>query len=132
MSERKYAAELDDTDSVVRVIVGDAEWATEMLGGRWVDSEQKLGISWRSRQRGFVPWEIPLDPSDSLATLLAVKGILPVEEAANAVGLLPVDLVHEAEAWAVASGSSGPEKPVGRLRAWWRRRTQKTTPEGEL
>lgn len=43
---RTYAAELDDTDTVVRVIVGTAEWATDMLGGRWVDSPVKVGAGW--------------------------------------------------------------------------------------
>jgi hypothetical protein len=39
----------------------------------------------------------------SLATLLVVLDVLPIEDAANAVGLTPDDLVAEAEAWAVAS-----------------------------
>jgi len=44
----------------------------------------------------------PLDKQGVLATLLAVSGVLSVEDAANAVGLSPEDLVAEAEAWAVA------------------------------
>lgn len=47
----------------------------------------------------------PLDKVGALATLLAVVGILTVEDAANAVQLTPEDLIAEAEAWAVASGS---------------------------
>jgi hypothetical protein len=45
----------------------------------------------------------PLDALGSLATLLAVESVLTVEDAANAVGLTPTDLVNEAEAWAAAS-----------------------------
>jgi hypothetical protein len=44
----------------------------------------------------------PLDKQGVLATLLAVSGVVPVEDAANAVGLTPDDLVAEAQAWAVA------------------------------
>jgi len=46
----------------------------------------------------------PLDPAGALATLLATKGVLTTEEAADAVGLQPEQLVAEAEAWAVATG----------------------------
>ena len=45
----------------------------------------------------------PLDPLGALATLLAVLGLATVDDAANAVGLTPQDLTHEAQAWAVAS-----------------------------
>lgn len=48
----------------------------------------------------------PLDSTGALATLLAVEGVLSVQDAANAVGLIPEDLIAEAEAWAVASGDS--------------------------
>lgn len=44
----------------------------------------------------------PLDPLGAAMTLLAVTGVLTVEDAANAVGLTPDDLIHEAEAWAAA------------------------------
>jgi hypothetical protein len=52
-------------------------------------------------------YEIPdlrpqLDPPGVAATLNAVLGVWPLEDAANAVGLRPEDLVHEAEAWAIA------------------------------
>jgi len=43
----------------------------------------------------------PLDATGALATLLAVESVLSVEDAANAVGLTPQDLVTEAEAWSV-------------------------------
>jgi len=42
----------------------------------------------------------PLDPTGALATLLAVLELSTVQDAANAVGLRPEDLVAEAEAWA--------------------------------
>jgi hypothetical protein len=45
----------------------------------------------------------PLDATGSLATLLAVESVLTVEDAANAVGLTPQDLINEAEAWSVGS-----------------------------
>ena len=45
----------------------------------------------------------PLDPTGALATLLAVTEVLNVQDAANAVGLTPDDLVAEAEAWAAAA-----------------------------
>jgi len=41
----------------------------------------------------------PLDATGALATLLAVEQVLTVEDAANAVGLTPQDLVNEALAW---------------------------------
>ncbi len=48
------------------------------------------------------PPQTPLDPTGALATLLAVTETLTVEDAANAVGLTPANLVAEAEAWAIA------------------------------
>jgi hypothetical protein len=45
----------------------------------------------------------PLDSSGALATLLAVTGTLTVEDAANAVGLTPADLVAEAQAWSIGA-----------------------------
>jgi hypothetical protein len=47
----------------------------------------------------------PLDPTGALATLLAVTETLTVEDAANAVGLTPADLIAEAEAWAAAEAN---------------------------
>lgn len=41
-----YAAELNDDNIVVRVIVGTAQWAADNLGGRWVDSAEKVGAGW--------------------------------------------------------------------------------------
>lgn len=48
------------------------------------------------------PPAAPLDPTGALVALLAVTELLTVEDAANAVGLTPADLVNEAEAWAAA------------------------------
>ena len=45
----------------------------------------------------------PLDPLGVLATLLAVTGAVTVQDAANAVGLTPQNLIQEAQAWAAAS-----------------------------
>jgi hypothetical protein len=34
----KVAAKLDENNIVLELIVGEAEWATQMLGGRWVQA----------------------------------------------------------------------------------------------
>ena len=46
----------------------------------------------------------PLPAVGALAALHVVVGHLSLEDAANAVGVAPADLVREAEAWAVAQG----------------------------
>jgi hypothetical protein len=43
----------------------------------------------------------PLNTEGVIATLNAVLGLWTVEDAANAVGLTPADLVAEAQAWSV-------------------------------
>ena len=48
------------------------------------------------------PTQLPLDPTAVIATLNAVLGLWPIEDAANAVGLTPEHLIAEAEAWAAA------------------------------
>lgn len=48
------------------------------------------------------PVQQPLDPAGALATLLVVEGVLPLQDAANAVQQTPEALVLEAEAWAAA------------------------------
>jgi len=48
----------------------------------------------------------PLDINGVMATLNAVLGIWSVEDAANAVGLTPQDLVHEAQAWALGAANA--------------------------
>jgi hypothetical protein len=40
---RTYAAHIINGE-VTEVIVGTAEWATDNLGGEWVDSPVKVGI----------------------------------------------------------------------------------------
>jgi hypothetical protein len=50
----------------------------------------------------------PLNTEGVIATLNAVLGLWTVEDAANAVGLTPADLVAEAQAWSVG----GIELPV--------------------
>ena len=44
----------------------------------------------------------PLDTLGVIATLNAVLGVWPLDDAARAVGLTPQDLINEAQAWAVA------------------------------
>ena len=44
----------------------------------------------------------PLDAHGVTATLNAVLGVWPLDDAANAVGLTADDLVAEAQAWAMA------------------------------
>lgn len=46
----------------------------------------------------------PLDPLGALATLLVVEGVLPITDAANAVGATPQQLIDEAQGWAAAEG----------------------------
>ena len=48
------------------------------------------------------PPQAPLEPVGALATLLATLEIVPVQDAANAVGLTPEALEAEAQAWWVA------------------------------
>jgi hypothetical protein len=44
----------------------------------------------------------PLEGVQIVATLNAVLGIWSLQDAANAVGLSPAELIAEAQAWAVA------------------------------
>lgn len=61
------AAQLDANSMVVRVIVGDAEWATEHLGGTWVDATGDtshvfrypgIGYRWDGTIGDFLPWSV--------------------------------------------------------------------------
>lgn len=55
-----YAAEIVD-GIVTQVIVGDASWAIERLGGQWIDSDTLVGIGWTwTSADGFSP---PVEPS---------------------------------------------------------------------
>lgn len=49
-----------------------------------------------------------LDSAGALATLLVIEGVLPIEDAANAVRTVPENLVAEAEAWSVAANPLAP------------------------
>lgn len=61
--------------------------------------------SWNDKDREWITFTTPppLDRVGALAALLAVVGSLTVEDAANAVGLTPADLVAEANAWGAAA-----------------------------
>ena len=48
-----YAAEIVD-GMVTQVIVGDAAWAVERLGGTWVDSVELVGIGWTFQDGTFI------------------------------------------------------------------------------
>lgn len=76
------------------------------LDARWYQREEQGVIV---AERAMTDAEVrqygpqPLDSLGALATLLAVESVLTVQDAANAVGLTPQDLITEAEAWAVGS-----------------------------
>ena len=52
----------------------------------------------------YVPPFEPLDATGALATLLVVEGVLPLQDAANALHEEPAHLEHEALSWQVAGG----------------------------
>lgn len=51
---------------VEQVIVGDAIWATESLGGDWVDSDMLVGIGWLWDGHHFVPPVESDEPSEEV------------------------------------------------------------------
>jgi hypothetical protein len=53
------AAELNDDNVVVRVIVGSAKWAVEHLGGVWVDTVDRVGPGWLFDGEQIVPPPAP-------------------------------------------------------------------------
>jgi hypothetical protein len=56
-----YAAQIEN-GVILQVIVGDALWATERLGGFWVDSDTLVGIGWTWDEiNGFQP---PASPEE--------------------------------------------------------------------
>jgi hypothetical protein len=57
-----YAAHIEH-DTVTQVIVGNAAWAVEHLGGQWVDSPVKVGIGWLLVDGEIVP-PAPDEPDD--------------------------------------------------------------------
>ncbi len=56
-----YAAKIED-GVVVQVIVGNAEWAFNALGGVWVDSDMLIGKGWLWDGASFV--EPPEESTD--------------------------------------------------------------------
>jgi hypothetical protein len=56
-----YAAHIKH-DTVTQVIVGNAAWAVEHLGGEWVDSPVKVGIGWLLVDGEITP--PPVEPDD--------------------------------------------------------------------
>jgi hypothetical protein len=50
-----YAAQLDNDKVAIRGIVGTADWATEHLGGVWVDCDHKFGAGWEHIDGGLRP-----------------------------------------------------------------------------
>ena len=56
-----YAAQLIN-NVVTEVIVGTAAWATEHLGGYWVDSATKAGIGWVWDGHELHPPQPPPEP----------------------------------------------------------------------
>jgi hypothetical protein len=49
-----YAAEVVD-GVITQVIVGDAAWAAESLGGTWVPLDAKAGVGWTWDGAAAVP-----------------------------------------------------------------------------
>lgn len=66
------------------------------------DDELTVMIATAAEAQAEADRQRPLEPVGALATLLVVTGTLTVEDAANAVRLLPADLIAEAGAWNVA------------------------------
>jgi hypothetical protein len=60
---RTYAAHIEH-DTITQVIVGNAAWAVEHLGGEWVDSPTKVGIGWLLVDGEIVPPPAPDEPDD--------------------------------------------------------------------
>jgi hypothetical protein len=55
------------------------------------------------RMRHFMRYGWPLNKTGRQAAMLAVLGVVSVEDAAAMAGVEPADLIKEAQAWAVAS-----------------------------
>ena len=71
------------------------------------EEELALMIATAAEAQAEAERQRPLDSAGALATLLAVNEILPLVDAANAVGLNPEDLIAEAEAWSAAQQQNG-------------------------
>lgn len=58
-----YTAEIIN-NTVTRVIVGNADWAVERLGGFWVNTDTLVGIGWTwDSTNGFQPPVVIEEPS---------------------------------------------------------------------
>ena len=55
----ELAAELDDNNVVIQVIVGDAQFATDNLGGVWVPINHNAGPGWLFDGTDVVPPSAP-------------------------------------------------------------------------
>lgn len=64
-NELTYAAHIID-GLVVQVIVGTAEWATEHLGGEWVQPSELVGIGWSVVDGQIIPPEPEPESDDPL------------------------------------------------------------------
>ena len=71
-----YAARIVD-GVVTQVIVGSAAWASDRLGGVWLDSRTKVGVGWEQYEGGLRPpapfpswswdgtgWQPPVEQTD--------------------------------------------------------------------
>jgi len=61
-----YAVEINSDGVVSRVIVGDAKWANEMLGGIWIDSDILVGPGWSYDGTTFEPPYVEPEPDEEL------------------------------------------------------------------
>jgi hypothetical protein len=57
----------------------------------------------RTKILHFCRYGFPLGRAGRQAAMLVVAGVLSLEDAASMSGLMPTDLIREAEAWAVAA-----------------------------
>ena len=63
MTSPTYAAHIVD-DLVEQVIVGTAQWATDNLGGMWVDSPVKVGVGWQFIDGQIVEPQLDVEETD--------------------------------------------------------------------
>lgn len=68
---------------------------------------EEMGVIALTRPMTVQEWLIygpqPLNETGALAALLVAQGILPIHDAANAVGVTPQQLINEVEGWAAAA-----------------------------
>jgi len=63
------------------------------------------------RMRHFMRYGWPLDKTGRQAAMLAVLGVVSVEDAAAMTGVAPDALVHEVLAWAAAAAFTDVDEP---------------------